>query len=197
MCMSATSEDMTGAPVERLLLTPARMGELDDIAALHADERVWRHRPEGRHMSVEYTRAKVAAMEQQWTRDGLGYWVARLRQPVAGASINTFVGVGGCAVEANEEWWNLYYRLRPESHGHGFATEICRAALAAAHSVDAGRSVLANLLEENAASKATAERAGLHLQWRGPARSDPEAVRLIYADRPLESDQLAAVIAHI
>lgn len=129
-------------------------------------------------MSVEYTRAKVTTMEQQWTRDGLGYWVARLRQPVAGASANTFVGVGGCAIEANEEWWNLYYRLRPESHGHGFATEICHAALAAAHAIDAERPVLANLLEENKASKATAERAGLHLQWRGHGRSNPKPCAL-------------------
>jgi RimJ/RimL family protein N-acetyltransferase len=173
------------------------MDELDELAALHADERVWLHRPDGRHVSVEYSRAKVAEMEQQWSRDGLGYWVARLGQPIAGVSADTFVGVGGCAVEASGDWWNLYYRLRPELHGHGFATEICHAALAAAHSVCAERPVLANLLEENRASKATAERAGLQLQWRGHGRGSPEAVRLIYADRPLDADQLAAVVSHI
>ncbi len=68
------------------------MDELDELAALHADERVWLHRPDGRHVSVEYSRAKVAEMEQQWSRDGLGYWVARLGQPIAGVSADTFVG---------------------------------------------------------------------------------------------------------
>lgn len=195
--MNGSEGDAPHALAARLLLTPARMAELDDIASLHADERVWRHRPEGRHTSVEYTRAKVAEMEHQWQQNGLGYWVARLRYPVAEAPADTFVGVGGCAVQANQNWWNLYYRLRPEQHGHGFAAEICHAALAAAHSVDAERPVLANLLEGNAASKATAERAGLQLQWRGPGPGASKAVRLIYADRALNAQQLAAAVAQV
>ena len=107
------------------------MPELADIVALHADERVWRHRPEGRHTSIEHTRSKVTEMEHQWNRDGLGYWVARLRRPLAGLPAGTCVGVGGCAVEGDRDWWNLYYRFRPESHGHGLATELCQAALRA------------------------------------------------------------------
>lgn len=171
------------------------MSELADIAALHADERVWLHRPEGRHTSVEHTRSKVVQMEHQWARDGLGYWVARLQQPVAGLPAGACVGVGGCAVEADRGWWNLYYRFRPESHGHGLATELCQAALTAARSVDTQRPVIASLLEENLASKMTAERAGLSLQWRGSDKARASAVRLVYADRTLDADELAAVLA--
>ena len=170
------------------------MSELADINALHADERVWRHRPEGRHTSIEHTRNKVTAMEHQWNRDGLGYWVARLHQPLAGLPAGACVGVGGCAVERHRGWWNLYYRFRPESHGHGLATELCQAALRAARSVDAERPVIASLHEENLASKATAERAGLSLQWRGPGKESAGAVLLVYADRTIDTEELAELL---
>jgi RimJ/RimL family protein N-acetyltransferase len=179
-----------------MLLAPVAMADLDEIAALHADERVWRHRPNGRHTSVEQTRVKVLAMEQQWAYDGLGYWTARLREPLADLPAGAFVGVGGCAISTGTTWWNLYYRFRPESHGHGLATELSRAALAAARSTRPVRPVVAYLLEENVASKATAERASLDLQWRGSDAGDPDAVRLVYADRPLDPDQLDEIIRH-
>lgn len=181
--ISDTSRDVTTA---RLLLRPATMAEIDDIAALHADERVWRHRPEGRHLSKEYSRGKVIEMERQWARDGLGYWTVHLREPVAELPAGAFVGVGGCAVDTGNGWWNLYYRLRPESQGHKLATELSRAAVAAAHAVDPTRPVVASLVEANHASRVTAERAGLRQQWRGADHDDPTVIRLIYADRALE-----------
>jgi hypothetical protein len=56
--------------------------------------------------------------------------------------------------------------------------------------------VTAFLLEHNVASRATAERAGLRLIWRGPdaGNPDPGAVRLIYADRPLDARQTEALL---
>ena len=181
------------AETARLFLTPVRMAELDEVAALHADERVWTHLPQGRHPSVDHTRTKIDAMEHQWSRDGLGYWVARLRQPLAGLSIGDFVGIGGCAIESDARWWNLYYRFRPESQGNGLAAELCQAALLAARSVNAERPVVARLVEHNRASKATAERAGLRLQWRGPDSDGSDAVRLVYADRSLDAELLGAI----
>jgi hypothetical protein len=52
--------------------------------------------------------------------------------------------------------------------------------------------VLAYLLEHNARSRGRAERSGLTLVWRGPdhGNPDPDAVRLIYADRALGPDVL-------
>ena len=48
-----------------------------------------------RRLSLEP--ARMTEMEHQWDRDGLGYWVARLHQPLAGLPAGTCVGVGGCA----------------------------------------------------------------------------------------------------
>lgn len=40
------------------------------------------------------------------------------------------------------------------------------------------------------------ESAGLDLIWRGPEVGIPGAIRLVYADRELTSNQLTAVTAH-
>jgi hypothetical protein len=63
---------------------------------------------------------------------------------------------------------------------------IAHAELAAAGSTDPHRPVTAYLLEHNAGSKATVERLGLRLVWRGPDRDLPDATRLVYADRDLD-----------
>ena len=179
----------------RLVLVPAGLDHLDEMAALHADERVWRHLPSGRHTDREQTREYLLERERQWQRDGLGYWVARLRQRVGDLAAGQTAGIGGCAIPAGSTWWNLYYRLKPEVHGHRLAAELCAMAIKAARRVDSTQPVIAFLLEHNRASKATAERAGLTLAWRGPdaGNPDPQAVRLIYADRALDDTRLQAL----
>jgi hypothetical protein len=69
------------------------------------------------------------------------------------------------------------------------------ASLDAAHAVDPDRPVIAYLVEHNERSRGRAERSGLSLVWRGPdaGNPDPAAVRLVYADRPLDDDVLARV----
>lgn len=180
---------------ERLDLTPVRVADLDEVYALHSDARLWNHFPSGRHTDPERTREFLVERERQWRADGLGYWLARLREPLGPAAQGQLAGVGGCAAPAGKPWWNLYYRIVAELHGRGLAAELCRAALAAAHAIAPERPVLAYLLEANLASARTAERAGLTLAWRGPdaGNPDPTAVRLVYADRPLAPDVLAAI----
>lgn len=192
------SRDFSTVLTQRLKLTPAGQHDLDAMAELHADERVWRHMPSRRHTSAEQTRDDLIERERQWATDGLGYWIARLREPVGQLDAGGVAGLGGCAVPHDGTWWNLHYRLTPEVHGHGVAGEICSAAIRAACEVDADRPVVAFLLEHNRASKATAERAGLTFAWRGPDTGNPDsdAVRLIYVDRQLDSQRLDALIQH-
>ncbi|MBY4236732.1 hypothetical protein HQO43_07155 [Rhodococcus fascians] len=56
---------------------------------------------------------------------------------------------------------------------------------------------MAYLLEHNLSSARVAERAGLKLVSRGPdiGNPDPEAIRLVYADRPLTAVQVDAVLS--
>jgi hypothetical protein len=71
------------------------------------------------------------------------------------------------------------------------------AALDAARTVHGEKPVIAYLLEHNRESKGRAEASGLTLAWRGPdaGNPDPDAVRLIYADRAVDDALLARVAA--
>ena len=177
--------------------------DLEEHFALLSDPGVWNHLPSGVHTERARTAANIAIQVEGWERVGLGMWTARLRsdlpaeQVPAGLGPGATVGVGGCAVPVDACWWNLYYRFTPPAWGHGLAAELVASAMAAARTVDPGLPVIAYLLEHNEESKGRAERSGLSPLWRGPdaGNPDPDAVRLIYADRPLSDEVLARVAA--
>jgi RimJ/RimL family protein N-acetyltransferase len=174
----------------RLRLNAVTRDDLGQVHELHADPQVWRHFPAGRHGTRERTAEYIAQIERDWAADGLGYWAARpAGHPHEVPAGGTLIGVGGCAVR-HKAVWNLYYRLAPAAQGRGFAAEIAAAACDAAASLRPDLPVVAFLLEHNRGSKATAERVGLQLAWRGPDIGNPDAtaIRLIYANRPLADD---------
>jgi len=160
------------------------MSDLDLLYELNSDPRVWTHFPGGVHTSPERTKAQLARQAIAWDRDGLGYWTARLHD-------GTFAGIGGCSLREDAAW-NVYYRFVPEVQGRGLASELVRAARSGARLVRPELPVTALLLEHNRASKAVAEKSGLKLIWRGrdEGNPDPNAVRLVYADRALSSELL-------
>lgn len=174
---------------DRLALTAVGPADLDELYALHTDERVWTHFPAGRHADRARTESDLAEWIADWERDGIGYWTVRWRDD------DTFVGAGGVRLRPAGVL-NLYYRLVPEQQGQGLATELARGALDAAGRLLPDVPVTAFLLEHNAGSKATAERVGLTMVWRGPdaGNPDPDAVRLVYADRPLPDDVLDGLV---
>ena len=176
-----------GTRTERLRLTRPSLSDLSELHSLQADPRVWGHFPSGRATSLEDTRSWLAALQSSWREDGLGTWVVR------GAE-DEFLGYGGCRLAGGGAYWNLGYRLRPEVHGRGIATELSRAAIDAARRQDPDVPVVAYLLEHNEASAGVARKLGLTLAWRGPdaGNPDPDAVRLVFADRELSEEQLAA-----
>jgi RimJ/RimL family protein N-acetyltransferase len=191
--------DLRHARTARLRLDAVAPADLDEHHALLSDPGSWAHLPSGRHTSREQTAAGIEAATRQWAAGGLGYWTARLREDLpadrvpAGLRPGDMVGTGGCAVRAGTTWWNLYYRLARPAWGLGLAAELVTAALDAARRVDPDRPVIAYLLEHNVESRGRAERSGLTQVWRGPdaGNPDPDAVRLVYADRPLPPDVLA------
>lgn len=169
--------DLRHVRTERLDRRAVGVSDLDQVYGLTADPRVWTHFPSGVHTSRERTEAQLARQNAAWDRDGLAQWTARLHD-------GTFAGIGGCSIREGAAW-NVYCRLVPEVQGRGLATELVRAAHAAAQQVRPDLPVTALLLEHNLASKAVAEKSGLRLIWRGPdvGNPDPDAIRLVYADR--------------
>lgn len=161
-----------------------------DVADLHAivsDPRVWTHYPSLRHTSIDETRALVDRWTSQWDRDGLGPWVVRTQDSI--------IGYGGCD-RRRDAFWNLGYRLAASMHGRGLATRVAHAAVDAARRHDDSLPIVAYLVEHNRASARVAEKVGLSLIHRAPdaGNPDPTVIRMVYADRPLSSRELAAAL---
>ncbi|QMU97009.1 GNAT family N-acetyltransferase [Microbacterium esteraromaticum] len=178
---------------DRLRLRRPTDADFEAIHEIHADPRVWLHYPTLRHADRAPTERMFARWAAAWDEMGLGSWVVRLRDT------GEVIGAGGCTMlpgEPGERVWNLGYRISADHHGHGYATELARAALAAARSVSPDTPVIAYLVEHNRASAAVAEKVGLRLVHRAPdaGNPDPEVIRLVYADRELADAQLATAL---
>jgi RimJ/RimL family protein N-acetyltransferase len=175
----------------RLDLRAVAMSDLDLIYGLTSDPRVWTHMPSGVHTKREQTKAQLARQVAAWDSGGLAQWTARLHD-------GTFAGIGGCTINAGAAW-NVYYRFVPEVHGRGLATELVQTAQVAARQVRPDLPVTALLLEHNHASKAVAEKSGLQLVWRGRdfGNPDPDAIRLVYADRDVAPDVVQTLLVHL
>jgi RimJ/RimL family protein N-acetyltransferase len=182
----------------RLWLDEPVEADAVDLFAIHSDPRSWRHFPSGRVTDPAAGSVMVGASRRRFDRDGLAYWSVRE------AHDGPVVGRGGCAVPdealdadaTGRGWWNLYYRFDQRVLGRGYAVEMGRSAIQAAHDVAPERPVLAYLVEHNVASRRTAEKLGLRLVWRGPDADnpDPAAVRLVHLDREPD-DRLVAALA--
>ena len=172
---------------ERLDLRRATLEDVPELFAILSDSRVWTHLPSGRHTAPERTAQSVGTWIAGWRKDGIGTWVVRERDTEEVVGYGGISDLGGVA-------WNLGYRFAPDVQGHGYATELSRHALDRAQHLSPERAVIAYLLEHNIASAAVARKVGLHLVDRGPdaGNPDPDAVRLVYADRELSAEELAA-----
>ena len=152
--------------------------DVDELFAIFSDPTGWWYDPAGRHSDREQTRAWLTRAAARFASDGLSYWTVRRRDTAA------VIGVGG-AQRQRTRAWNLNYRLADIQQGYGFATELGRAAYAAASSVDSAVPFIAWIAPRNVPSQRVAERLGL---TNYGLRVDPsdEQKRLAYADRPLD-----------
>src|SRR5262249_6069382 len=110
--------------------------------------------------------------------DGLSYWTVRRRD------IARIIGIGG-AQRQRTGAWNVTYRIATAEQGQGFATELARAACAAASALDPGVPIIAWIAEGNVPSRRVAERLGLTNYGLAIDPSD-ERPRLAYADRAID-----------
>jgi RimJ/RimL family protein N-acetyltransferase len=151
--------------------------DLDNLFAIFSDPEGWWYDPDGRHRERARTKDWLTRAAARFDTDQLSYWTVRQRDG------GTVIGVGG-AQRQRTGAWNLNYRIAAAHQGHGYATELGRAACAAATAVDSDVPVIAWIAERNAPSGKVAERLGL--KSYGPAidPSDGE-VRIAYSDRPL------------
>jgi RimJ/RimL family protein N-acetyltransferase len=186
--MESQQRGWLAARTERLDLRAVSSADLGVLYELLSDARVWTHFPSGVHTDRQQTADQLTRFRHAWDRDGLGYWTAWLHG-------GSFVGIGGCMMTHGVAW-NLYYRVRPEQQGHGYATELAMAARVAASSLRPDLPVVASLLAHNAASRAVALAAGLHQVWEGrdPDGATAGQLQLLFADRDLTEEQVETVL---
>lgn len=124
-----------------------------------------------------------------WTRDDLSVWIVR------NAETGAVLGDVGCSIRC-DVFWNLGYRLAFDAHGRGIAARVSCHAMAEARRIRPALPIVAYLLEHNRASAHVAENLRLTLQSRAPdaGNPDPDAIRLVYADRRLSDEQLRAAL---
>ena len=109
-------------PSRRLILTHPTAADLDALHLIFADPRVWTHLPSGRHSTPEATMRMIEKAQEGWRDNGLDEGVVRDAWTLA------VIGWAGCRL-VHDQMWNLSYRLAPEWHGRGLATELSRAAI--------------------------------------------------------------------
>lgn len=194
----------------RLLLDIHRPQDVEAVFAISNDPRTWTHLPKARSVDRGPTEEMLNLVDRSWREYGLGSWTVRLRHETAlpglepevipGMEPGVMIGSGGVNLfhaGTHGEFWNLGYRLHPDSWGHGLATELSIHAIYCAQEVRPEVPVIARVLSTNPASIAVSQKAGLRIIWEGkPADATRKlldgvpASRLILADRVPSSGML-------
>lgn len=175
---------------DRLVLSPVTPADIDAVHAVFSDAGTWTHLPDGRHTSRSQTVDLVQRKIGGRVRHGLGSWTIR-------DGSGAVIGIGGVDMTAGGGW-NLGYRLVPSAWGRGYATEVARAAVTAAHDTAPGVPVTGRVLTNNPASARVLHNAGLALVWQGTtATPTPAGVeRQVWADRVLTDAQYDWLVAN-
>lgn len=106
----------------RLLLTPVRPEDLEDLVLLYGD-------PQVAHWTGPWDRASIQTwtnyIDARWTTEAVGKWMARARKD------GSLVGRGGFTrIDLNGETViELGWAIRDQLTGQGYATELGQAAL--------------------------------------------------------------------
>lgn len=138
----------------RLEYTPVSFDTLDDLHALVRDPHVRRYLLDGVEFPPEWSQERIADSQALFERRGVGLWLVRERDGGALAGFCGFLEMTALHPEPQ-----LVYAMFEAFTGRGYATEMARAAIAAAR--QAGfTDIVASVDEVNAASVRVLEKLG-------------------------------------
>jgi RimJ/RimL family protein N-acetyltransferase len=137
---------------ERLLMRPLRVGDVDDLVAMHAD-------PLTRRVFGEWARGQV----EDWVERSVREWEEREHGKLAilDRESGAFLGRSGLRFWPQFDEVEVGWVLMPAARGHGVATEAGRASIEWGFRDFALPCVTAMIAPDNEASTAVAQRLGM------------------------------------
>jgi [ribosomal protein S5]-alanine N-acetyltransferase len=148
---------LTPVHTERLLVRAVLAEDANASFAIHGDPETYRFHPSGVARSLEETVAQLTAWIDEWREVGVGFWAVSVRGDPR------VIGFGGLTKRTfrGRAVLNAYYRFTPSAWGHGYATEMARAAHGLAQTFLPELPVVVRTRPENRAARAVAEKLGM------------------------------------
>ena len=169
---------MTILTTDRLTLTPVAVSDMDDVAAVWADEAFTRHIM-GRALSEEEVWFRLLRDLGHWQAKGYGNW--SIRETATGAYVGS-VGVLDYRREMDPPFDapELGWGVAPAFQGQGLAQEALQAALAWTDAYRLEPRTVCMISPENAPSVKLAQRVG----YRPYAETDYKGSAVTLFERP-------------
>jgi RimJ/RimL family protein N-acetyltransferase len=149
----------------RLLLRRPAEADLDFLVDLFSRQEVVAHRPDPVADTPQQSAARLARDIGHWDKHGFGRWAVE--------ADGKLVGFGGITLSTDFDGLNLSYHLHPESWGHGYATELVKAALSAAFGPLHADRVIGLVRAANPASRRVLEKCGFTFEQEVMLRGAP------------------------
>ena len=140
---------------ERLVLSPFALEHLDGLFAMNRNPAVMRYL--GDIQTREETKAGILRVQARWQKYGYGWWTILLRKTgavIGAACLQNLAHTDDAPLE-------IGWRLMPEYHGKGFATEAGRAAMEFGFNQVGVERLVAVAHPENIASQKVMQRLGM------------------------------------
>lgn len=104
---------------KRLILNKPKLAFAEELYKIHSNKIATRYTPKRRHKTIDDTINMLKVWKTYWSNNNYGYFVFIEKKS------NLVIGSGGAQKMEfeNKEYFNLYFRLDPNTTGNGYANE--------------------------------------------------------------------------